>query len=156
MTKNSRELLMQAIRSIHIEKLITPARMNYDFIIQDRGLLSNTAYGLACGNSIEFLEFLSTSIVQGDMYKFYDDVILLTGNVANNLEKAIHCKKEFESGDAMESRGVQFIEAANKYLLEFAPRFNAKFVDTTGKDIESVFSAIINSLGIRKHNGRYY
>src|SRR5512135_1519125 len=36
MTMVAREFISQAIRSIHIEKIILPALQEYDFIIQDR------------------------------------------------------------------------------------------------------------------------
>ena len=47
----SRELISQAIRSIHLKKLIEPELESgyYDYIIQDRGMLSGFVYDLACG-----------------------------------------------------------------------------------------------------------
>ena len=59
MSLKGRELQSQSIRSNHLVKLIKPALDEYDFIIQDRGLVSGLAYGEACGNPLEFLEFIS-------------------------------------------------------------------------------------------------
>jgi dTMP kinase len=59
LTRTARELISQAIRSIHVEKVIKPAYGKYDFIVQDRGILSGLAYGEACGNDIGWLESLA-------------------------------------------------------------------------------------------------
>ena len=52
LTIPARELISQAIRSIHLNSVIIPALDKYDFIVQDRGMLSGLAYGTACGNSL--------------------------------------------------------------------------------------------------------
>ena len=52
MTRPAREFISQAIRSIHLEQVIVPNLYKYDFIIQDRGILSGYAYGTACGNNV--------------------------------------------------------------------------------------------------------
>ena len=62
LTQNARELVSQAIRSIHLEKVIRPAMNKYDFIVQDRGILSGLAYGEACGNDIGWLETLADCV----------------------------------------------------------------------------------------------
>jgi dTMP kinase len=40
LTMTARELISQAIRSIHLERVVIPALSEYDYIIQDRGILS--------------------------------------------------------------------------------------------------------------------
>src|ERR1019366_42337 len=67
LTPLARELISQAIRSIHIEKLIVPALTEYDYIIQDRGILSGLAYGSACGNDPDWLLNLAHKVVPSDI-----------------------------------------------------------------------------------------
>src|SRR5271167_1025736 len=59
LTAPARELISQAIRSIHLEKVVFPALSEYDFIVQDRGILSGLAYGTACGNDEKTINFLA-------------------------------------------------------------------------------------------------
>ena len=65
LTPMIRELISQAIRSIHLEKLIIPKIRAHQnqlqplIIIQDRGaLFSGLAYGTACGNRVATLKKL--------------------------------------------------------------------------------------------------
>lgn len=140
LTVKSREYISQAIRNIHIEKLILPSLEKYDFIIQDRGILSGLAYGEACGNDISFLKLLNSHSC--DMYKLYDDVIYLKGNVKDSLSKALTSKKEFESGDAMEGKGLSFMEIVSDNMDIHSKNFNTLYVNITDKDIEDVFKEI--------------
>src|SRR5665213_3054416 len=57
LTKPAREFISQAIRSVHLERLIIPSLYEYDFIIQDRGILSGYAYGAGCGNDIKAVSY---------------------------------------------------------------------------------------------------
>src|ERR1019366_1877729 len=79
LTVAARELISQAIRSIHIEKLILPALTEYDYIIQDRGILSGLAYGSACGNDVDWLLDLVDAVVPGESVMrvrlLYDSII---------------------------------------------------------------------------------
>ena len=69
MTRPAREFISQAIRSIHLEQLIVPNLDKYDFIIQDRGVLSGYAYGTACGNSFFALQTLTEQVVENSDIK---------------------------------------------------------------------------------------
>lgn len=139
LTVKSREYISQAIRNIHIEKLILPSLEKYDFIIQDRGILSGLAYGEACGNDISFLKLLNSHSC--DIYKLYDNVIYFRGNVKNSLDKAL-TKKEFESGDAIEAKGLNFMKNVSDKMDIHSKNFNTLYLNITDKDIENVFEEI--------------
>ena len=163
LTKLSRELISQAIRSIHLEKVIVPALNEYDYIVQDRGILSGYAYGMACGNSYDRLSYLASELIEDSGLEtcaemLYDDVVYLTGNVKKGLNKAISSKQEFEAGDAIEMKGLPFMEQVNKNMRELSEDFDAKEVNTDApvdelfdeimdsKTIDEVFSEILKKL----------
>jgi thymidylate kinase len=142
MTKEARELICQAIRHIHINKVIIPAHQEYDFIVQDRGILSGLAYGVAGGVDLKFMNNLNTLAV-ADLEKgsreCYDHVILLQANVANGLKRALSAKQEFESGDVMEKRGVSYLEQVNANFSKFAKEFSGvSALAVEGKSISEV------------------
>src|ERR1017187_8360897 len=64
LTAPARELISQAIRSIHMDKVVVPALLTHDFIVQDRGVLSGLAYGTACGNELDRIISLSEYITE--------------------------------------------------------------------------------------------
>jgi thymidylate kinase len=152
LTKPARELISQAIRSIHLEKVIRPALEQYDFIIQDRGALSGLSYGHACGNELDWLEQLSDHVSGEALTKFYDelydDVVYLTGDVRKGLLKAISSKQEFEAGDAIEMKGISFMETVNKNMREYSEWFNAKPISVDGKSIDQVFEEMLKALDL--------
>lgn len=155
MTQTARELVSQAIRSIHLEKVVVPALGKYDFIVQDRGILSGFAYGEACGNSIEFLMELAEQVTFSSRrsgVSIYDNVILLTGNVKKGLDAAISSKKEFEAGDAIEMKGLSFMEHVNHNMIQYSKWFKTTNVHVDGKTIEDVFADIVGALDIRSNN----
>lgn len=148
-TPVAREFISQSIRSIHLEKLIYPAIENntYDYIIQDRGILSGYAYGTACGNDIEWLVELSEAVSSKyDVTKLYDNTIYLTGNVEAGLSRALASKQEFEAGDAMEARGVSFIETVSDNFKEMSQWFESDTINVDDKSIDQVFSEILEKL----------
>ena len=153
LTPAARELISQTIRSIHIGKVINPAHENYDFIIQDRGILSGLAYGTACGNDTEWLETLAAYAADTecdeDIYALYDDVLYLRGNVSKGLDRALSSKQEFKDGEAMESRGNEFLTQVGANMDEMATWFNSKTIDVDGKDIDAVFSNILSALNLK-------
>ena len=154
LTTQARELISQAIRSIHLERVIVPALHEYDFIIQDRGILSGLSYGSACGNETSMLESIAKYILPISLkspfapYDIYDDVIYLRGNIKEGLKKAISSKQEFATGDAMEAKGSMFLENVSSNMDRIGQRFYAKVVDVDGKSIDEVFSDILNILDI--------
>jgi len=153
MTVAARELVSQAIRSIHLEKVVAPALTEYDIVVQDRGLLSGLAYGTACGNDIGFLMDLICPITANAGFRrsvdIYDNVILLTGNVKTGLDKAISAKQEFEAGDAIEMKGLSFMEQVNSNMSKYSSWFKTTSINIDGKSIEDVFSDITDALNIR-------
>lgn len=160
LTKPAREFISQAIRSIHLERVIVPALKEYDYIIQDRGILSGYAYGKGCGNSWQDLYSMACQNVDSanEKHEFfslrpeliYDKVIYLRGNALSGLAKAKSAKQEFETGDAMESRGNDFITNVSKNMEDMSSRFNTVRIDVDNKDIEQVHSEILNALGLEK------
>jgi dTMP kinase len=159
LTRPAREFISQAIRSIHLENVIVPAIYEYDFIIQDRGILSGYAYGEACGNSFDNLYFMAIqNIDSADNNKdilpikpelIYDSVIYLRGDSIKGLQKALSAKQEFETGDAMESRGNSFMNKVSKNMDEMSSRFNTVRIDVDGKSIEEVHNEILTCLEIK-------
>ena len=152
-TVAARELISQAIRSIHLERVIIPVFDKYDFIVQDRGLLSGLAYGEACGNDIEFLMNLIAPIAfKADFdqsVSIYDKVILLTGNVKAGLDKAVSSKQEFEAGDAIEMKGLSFMEQVNTNMTKYSSWFNTTSINVDGKSIRDVLNEITGALSIK-------
>jgi dTMP kinase len=153
LTQNARELVSQAIRSIHLEKVIRPALTKYDFIIQDRGILSGLAYGEACGNDVDWLVALAdqvsaplTTHYNGFYDELYTKTVYLDGNVSKGLDAALGAKKEFEAGDAMESRGESFLESVKMKMDTYSSNFNTTKIFVDGKNIEEVFTEILNSI----------
>lgn len=159
LTKVGREFISQAIRSIHLERVIVPALSEYDYIIQDRGILSGYAYGAGCGNNIGTLKELSTLVIDSadenctfrlplKTEQIYDSVIYLRGNVEKGLQTALSSKKEFETGDAMESRGNTFLQKVSSNMDEMSNNFNTVRIDVDNKSIDEVHSAILRALNI--------
>ena len=155
LTMAGREFISQAIRSIHLERVIKPAlEANVDFIIQDRGILSGMAYGTGCGNPPQFLATLSQYIVHTSGIEvvhpghLYSDVVVLTGNVGSNTARALASKQEFETGDAMESRGNDFLTNVSDNMRDMSVMFNSKIVNVDGKSIDEVFADILTALNL--------
>lgn len=156
LTDKAREFINQAIRSIHIEKLIIPALTEYDYIIQDRGILSGLSYGETCGNDPIFLKYLDNQITAAcdvkqihNIYQLYNYVIYLHGNIEESLNKSVASKKEFESGDAMESKGLKFMYDVKGKMDTYADNFNTLNIYVTNKDIDQVFDEIKVALKIK-------
>lgn len=153
-TKIGRELISQTIRSIHLEKVIYPALDRYDFIIQDRGLLSALSYGVACGIELDVLKQLSEVVVASGKkygvvspYSLYDKIVYLrTDKVNESFARARGAKQEFEKGDAMENQGSSFnIEVASNFE-KFAPLFNkVGAVNVTDLGIDEVFKKVASA-----------
>ena len=155
LTVPARELISQAIRSIHLEKIVKPALTEYDFVIQDRGILSGLSYGTGCGNNFDWLLDLTSKIVPIDMYMnngrlLYDDVVILTGNISKGLERALSSKQEFTAGDAMEACGTSFLNSVSANMIDMARYFNARLVAVDEKSVDQVFADILNALRIEE------
>lgn len=160
MTRPAREFISQAIRSIHLEQVIVPNIYKYDFIIQDRGILSGYAYGEACGNAFENLQNMANqNVASADKEhivfpkraeSIYDCVIYLRGDLIEGLAKAKASKKEFETGDAMESRGVNFMNNVSKNMDNMSNRFRTIKIDVDGLSISNVHSLILSNIGMGK------
>jgi thymidylate kinase len=153
LTRPARELISQAIRSIHMEKLILPALTKYDYIIQDRGILSGVSYGQACDNALQDLTHLTKyaviSAVGGKLSSsVYDKIVYLKGDTSVGLKKALQSKKEFAAGDAMEAKGDSFLRAVSSNMDELSNSFNTVRISVDGKNIEEVFSEILHVLNI--------
>jgi dTMP kinase len=154
MTLEAREYISQAIRSIHLEQLIAPSLEEFDFIVQDRGTLSGLSYGSACGMDEKSIMIMNDITKGRFTHKFkntsmYDDVIYLRGDVESGLEAALSSKREFEAGDAMEAKGVTFLNKVQSNMDRFSKLYNTHIINVQGKSIETVFSEILVALNIR-------
>lgn len=113
MTVAGRELISQAIRSIHVE-WVRKVRDQYDVIIQDRGILSGFAYGSQTGNSEMFLEQMARAVTGSRkslphiVGETYDYTLFLACDPKIGLARASRAKQEFAAGDAMEMKGLEF------------------------------------------------
>jgi dTMP kinase len=152
LTPEAREFISQAIRSIHLDKVIIPAMQEYDYIIQDRGILSGLAYGTACGNDFNDLQLLTKIITQTIMQTrwdgIYDCIIYLKGDTSTSLTKALTAKQEFAAGDAIEARGSSFMDVVARNMDAMSKDFPTKVVSVDGKNIEEVFTEILQSLNL--------
>ena len=147
LTPTAREYISQAIRSIHLEKVIVPALYQYDYIIQDRGILSGLAYGNACGHNLEFLKKLTKKNIPSSYFRklnnIYDKIIILTGDTTEGLERAAQAKQEFKAGDAMESKGNNFMLKVASNMECFSKDFRSSKISIDNKNKEQVFNAIV-------------
>lgn len=152
LTPAARELISQAIRSIHVDKLIIPSLSgDYDFIIQDRGILSGRIYADECGVSKYHIENLEDFVLE-NMYSQYDivyDHVFIFHN-EEGLKTAADAKNEFGVGDAMESRGNQFHENVNKkfseYSLDDFTAYTLSHHSVVGKTTEQIVKECIKKL----------
>ena len=153
-TPVARELVSQAIRNIHINNIIKPALKEYDFVVQDRGILSGLAYGDACGNNPGLLGFLASlhpldARKSGqEVYKMYDNVIYLNGDVAAGLQTALSGEQEFAEGDAIEAKGIGFMNEVAVKMDRYSKLFNTTKISVNGKDVDTVFTDILCALGL--------
>jgi thymidylate kinase len=128
----------------------------YDYVIQDRGILSGLAYGSACGNDPSILMYLAGYVTTGkedpeleSVRGLYDSIIYLKGDTSAGLKKALQSKQEFAQGDAMEARGNSFLQTVSSNMDEQSQLFNTKVVNVDGKSIEEVFSDILLALDLK-------
>ena len=154
LTAPARELISQAIRSIHLDKIVVPALLECDFVIQDRGILSGLAYESACGNDLDRLISLSEYVTENARMflddGIYDDIIYLKGDTSAGLKKALSAKKEFAAGDAMEAKGDSFLQTVSSNMDELSQSFNTTTIEVDGKGIDEVFSEILRALNIEE------
>lgn len=147
----ARELISQAIRSIHLEKVVKPALESKDLIIQDRGMLSAVSYGEACENDVTTLRLLCSFACGGnkldDCVNLYDKVIVLVGDAKKGLARATAAKQEFAAGDAMEMKGNSFMEQVSNNFKSLAPYIgNVVYVYVDGKSRETVLKEITDHI----------
>jgi dTMP kinase len=151
LTTPAREMVSQAIRSIHLEKVVLPALSEYNFIIQDRGILSGLSYGHACGNSHWFMTQLLNEVVKSsgrDIYSLYDKVILLKNDAAKGLLRAQAAKQEFAAGDAIEARGAAFMQQVSSNMDDMVKAFPHSIINMEGKPVAQNFDEILKCLGL--------
>lgn len=151
LTVPARELISQAIRSVHIDKLIMPALSEYDYIIQDRGILSGMAYGHACGNNHLFLNHLAAEVCKNadrSWHDLYDKVIYLKVDPAVGLLSAQKAKQEFAAGDAIEAKGNDFMRQVRKDMDEMVHAFPHCTINMEGKTVEENFKEILRNIGL--------
>ena len=161
MTTLSREYISQAIRSIHLEKLVKPImvktddtteNLQYDFILQDRGLLSGVAYGIVCGNDKDFIYEMMRR-TRGST-PAYDQVIIIDGDIEKCLVRASKSKQEFKGGDVIEAKGLEFMKHVHTLLLanvDLVTKSHHIVYGAHEKSIEDVTNQILKNIaGLRK------
>lgn len=155
MTVPARELISQAIRSIHLEKVITPALEEYDYIIQDRGIMSGFAYGQACGMDYYDIDNLTNLVIDSADLLItkdikYNDVIFLNGDPERLLARARAAKQEFAAGDAIEAKGSSFArEVAENFKKMIAQDDSIVTIDVEDKTPEQVFENVKKALKLK-------
>lgn len=170
LTRPARELISQAIRSIHLERLVGPALATHDYIIQDRGLMSGFAYGIACGNDFMDISDMVDYIVEDTPFDpmvsysdeapnpavqavvlpwmIYDHVIFLKGDTEKGLQIAAAAKQEFAAGDNIEARGLDFMKAVEENFMEMIENTpNVTIIDVTGKTPQVILTEILTAIG---------
>lgn len=152
-TTEARELIVQSVRSITLEKVVAPALHTYDYVIQDRGILSGLSYGEAGGVDVEFMNTMNQQSVQNSgisntWEKCYDQIIILQGNVAGGLKRAQSAKKEFSTDDVMEKRGVSYLEKVNENFNKHSKNFTNDVlkIKVDDKSIDEVADEILKVL----------
>lgn len=148
MTDLSREFISQAIRSIHLEKVIWQSDGSYDFIIQDRGTLSGVCYATEIGHDMDFIMGLTKTVTEADTWNIYSDVILLLNDPTKGLDLATQ-KQEYSGGDAMESMGPLFMRNVLARMISLTEHTdNTSMINVDGKSEDEVFSDILRSLNL--------
>jgi len=135
MTPLARELMFQAARSSVLDTVVAPHLEAGHVVISDRGVLSGLAYSKAAGFdesvSLSLLELTTREFrnkTKRDIGFIYDIIILLDGNSKNGLERASE-RKEFAAGDAIESRGLDYMERVRQCFQDLvAPKNKHNFV----------------------------
>lgn len=151
MTPAAREFISQAIRSIHIDKVIVPALQEYDYIIQDRGVLSGLCYGHVCGNTHLFLSQLAAEACRGvncHWHDLYDKVIYMRVDPATGLLSAQNTKQEFAAGDVIEAKGKEFMYKVRKDMDEMVHAFPHCTIEMDGKTIDENFNEILRNIDL--------
>lgn len=127
----SRELFLQAVRSIHLSYDIIPNLSAFDYIIQDRGLMSGYAYGYQ-NFSEDDIDTLNHNTIKNcwnkqvtHPFEIYDLVIYFQANESSHfLEKAKNAKQEFKEGDIIEERGSSFMDNVLASYNSLSLKFN--------------------------------
>lgn len=158
LTPIGRELISQAIRSISLHYL-TQHRHEYDFIIQDRGVYSGYAYGVACGHSPDLITFLAgmaipQSLVKDspdsyhkDPLRIYDDVIYLHGDIEAGLVRAGR-KQEFAHGDVIEQQNREFHEHVKANFDQLSVDYGFKCISVDESTVEQVHMQVLGQLNL--------
>jgi hypothetical protein len=84
----------------------------------------------------------------GNPTSLYDQVILLTGDVKKGLDKAISSKQEFEAGDAIEMKGLSFMEHVNANMIQYSNWFKTTSINVDSKNIDNVFDDILKAIKV--------
>ena len=159
MGKVDTELISQAIRSLHIEYVLRPAKTNgtTKHVVLDRSLFSGLAYGYSCGHDPAWLEHLA-QLVLGvpkveDIYNFYDRILYLSRD-DDEMDSLVRAQrvtaevKEFQGGDKMENRGLAGQMAAKAGFEYFMPKFGSRIILVSAKGtIEEVHQRIVGAIG---------
>jgi len=159
MTSLAREYLFQAARSSVLDTVVGPALAARKLVISDRGILSGLAYSKAAGfdedTSLDLLELTSQDFCKNSNRlgaHIYDLILLLDGNSRNSFLRAAE-KKEFAQGDAIESRGADYmlrVRNCMQQMVSQEDKFPLKcpvvHIQVDGKSREDVHACIVQAL----------
>ena len=129
----------------HSEKVIKPNLKNYDFILSDRSLESNLAYGYALG----FGKSLINQIFLQDKRRTFPDIIVyldIEPEVAYARSKAR--KQEYTLTDRIEGKGLEFQKMVRESYLERIPFFpkDSLTLNVSTLSIQAVHQKILEGL----------
>jgi thymidylate kinase len=129
--------------------VVMPALQEYDYIIQDRGILTGLAYGEACGNDYWFLTDLAKKVTEPlgcSPLQVYNKIIYLRSDPVACLARAKAIKQEFTAGDAMEAKGNVFMAQVAKNMDTMVKLFPHSTIDVGNKTIIEVSQEILSNL----------
>lgn len=149
MTPLSRELISQSVRAMHINNFIKPSLEKYDYIIQDRGILSAFSYGIENGCDLSTLKTLTEMVSPNiDYYELYDHIIVLTiDNIDTAINRAKQTNEFIDGKDVIEEKDISYFKNVYNNFYKYSTLFKkVTFVSITNKNENQVFEEIFKIL----------
>lgn len=116
----TRDLLFQACRNLIHKKIVLPAKGNYDYIIQDRGLISSFAYLLANNSEYKHAQMLSNFIYNTRLSEIYDGIVLIDNPVDTSLKRIdIRASKK----DIFDKKPKEFFSLVKRNMVLLSQSF---------------------------------
>lgn len=139
------QFLLASCSIQHSEKVIKPNLQSYDYILSDRSVESNLAYGYALG----FEKSLINQIFLQDCRRIRPDLIVYL-DIDPKIAYARSKKRalEFDQVDRIESKGIEFQKAVREFYLERLVSFpkNSFQVNASQLSIQETHESILRGL----------